>query len=105
MIKAGFGIGVGDQCLGDDDDLTPWLELKNFAGCASWTIQDYHYFLGPGGAWVDIRSGLGLETLAPGCERHMPRLHPKWLTTQESRHESHLYVQGNLTNAVLPLFA
>ena len=23
-------------------------------------------FLGPGGAWVDVPSGLGLEALAPG---------------------------------------
>ncbi len=28
MIRVGFGNGVGDEGLGDDDDLTPWLELK-----------------------------------------------------------------------------
>ena len=27
--------------------------------------------LGPGGAWVDIPSGLGLKALAPGCRGHM----------------------------------
>ena len=92
MINVGFSIDDGDEGLGDDDDLTPRKEVdgaadeasnmeevetlvyvgaQNFAGCASWTIQDCYYFLGPGGAWVDIPSGLGLETLAPGCERHM----------------------------------
>ena len=32
----------------------------------SGTMGEYVHFLGPGGAWVDVPSGLGLEALAPG---------------------------------------
>jgi len=33
----------------------------------SWFEMVSSIFLGPGGAWVDNHSGLGLEALAPGC--------------------------------------
>ena len=32
----------------------------------SGTMGEYVHFCGPGGAWVDVPSGLGLEALAPG---------------------------------------
>ena len=35
MIKVGFGIGVGDEGLGDDDDLTPWKAVDGAANEAS----------------------------------------------------------------------
>ena len=37
----------------------------------SGTMGEYVHFLGPGGAWVDVPSGLGLEALAPGRRRQL----------------------------------
>ena len=51
---------------------------ETWASLTSTRLGCYNYSLGPGGAWVDVPSGLGLEALAPGhgqaCETMRPEM-------------------------------